>query len=194
MPGPTSLTTTLDAGNSRLVHLTWPAVSGATYRLERAACRSGCGWFSIGPASITTAFYDYTADATALPSAWLYHVIAIASGTTDSPPSPYDFATTATVLFAEPIGSNVTRIKGSHVQELRRAIDELRRAANLPATWTDYSAPTGFIFANDVLSMRTALAEVVSTFNETLTFPGETPAHNSRIYAYQFTQLRTGVK
>jgi hypothetical protein len=106
-------------------------------------------------------------------------------------------------LFAEPIGSNgATRIKGSHVGELRRTIDELRRAANLPPYmtptyadgWQDYSAATGRVLASHVLAMRTALAEAVSLLNGFSTFPGETPAHNSRINAYQFTQLRAGVK
>jgi len=194
LPAPTSFAASLDASNSRLVHLTWATVSGATYRLERSACRVGCGWSAIGPSSIANAFYDYLADPTALPSAGLYHVIAMANSV-ESSPSTYDFATTATLLFAEPIGSNgVTTIKGTHVQELRRAIDELRRAANLTAAWTDYSPPTGFIFANDVLTMRTALSQAVSQLNGTLSFPGEAPAHNSVIFASQFTQLRMGVK
>ena len=49
---------------------------------------------------------DDTVNASVLPVTYLYRVIATASGSADSPPSPIDYATTATILFTEPIGSN----------------------------------------------------------------------------------------
>ena len=102
---------------------------------------------------------------------------------------------------AEPIGRDVV-IKGSHVGEIRLAIDKLRAAANLPAYmlptysdgWSNYNAQTGFIFASQVLAMRTALSEAAAALGHPVIFSGETPAHNSAIYAYHFTQLRSGVK
>ena len=204
MPAPTSFSTALDATNSRIVHLYWASLgAGVTYRLERSTC-SGCGWSQI-PGSVATSSADFTADATTLPAARLYHVIAMASGTTDSPPSNFDYATTANQLFAETIEANgVTTIKGSHIQELRLAIDALRSTANLgaymPPTyetgWSNYDSPAGLVIrATDFLSLRTALDEAVfSLFTAHLTFSGETPAVGGVIYAYQLTQLRAGVK
>jgi YD repeat-containing protein len=194
MPAPASLTTTLLSDHA--VRVSWPAVSGSgvTYRLERSPCKS-CGWTQIA-ASLTGNSYDYTAPATALPEAWLYHVIATAGGTTDSAASPYDYVTTANVLFVEGIAPGVV-IKGSFVGEIRLAIDKLRAAANLPpysSGWSNYSAQTGPIYASYVLAMRTALSEAAAALGQTVPFQGETPAVGSTVYAYQFTQLRAGVK
>jgi hypothetical protein len=135
LTAPTSLTTTLTSDH--LVHLTWTSVSGTgvTYRLERAPCL-GCGWSTIA-SSIASNSYDFAAEASTLPAAWLYHVIATANGATDSPASNFDYAIAANVLFAEPVSAGTT-IKGSHLQEVRRAIDALRSTANLPP----YMTPT----------------------------------------------------
>jgi hypothetical protein len=201
MPAPASLTTILLSDH--VVRVAWAAVSGTpvTYRLERSPCLFGCAW-QLLVSSIAANSYDYTAPATAQPEAWLYHVIATASGTTDSAASPYDYATTANVLFAESLVPGSTVIKGTHVSEIRLAIDKLRAAANLasytpPAYsdgWTNYNAQTGLIYASQVLAMRTALSEAATALSHPVSFPGETPAVGSTVYAYQFTQLRTGVK
>ncbi|HEX3069976.1 MAG TPA: hypothetical protein VHX14_15520 [Thermoanaerobaculia bacterium] len=146
--------------------------------------------------SLASNSYDYTAPATTLPEAWLYHVIATATGTADSAASPYDYATTAHVLFVESIATGGA-IKGSYVGEIRLAIDKLRAAANLPPYsrgWSTYSAQTGPIYASYVLAMRAALSEAGAALGHSVPFSGQTPAVGSPIYAYQFTQLRTGVK
>jgi hypothetical protein len=198
-PAPVSLTTTLLSDH--VVRVSWTAVqgTGVTYQLERSSCL-GCGWDPVAY-SIGTNSYDYTAPGTALPEARLYHVIAMSGGATISTASPFDYATTANVLFAEPITSG-TLIKGFYVGEIRLAIDKLRAAANLPAYmtptysngWSNYNAETGFVYASYVLAMRTALSEAAAALSRPVTFSGETPTHNGGIYGYQFTQLRAGVK
>jgi hypothetical protein len=193
MPAPTSFAAWVDSSNSRLVHLSWPAVSGAAYRVEHRA-RLNIAWSPITVSMTGQTSADYMADPSVIPVAALYHVIAAASNNDDSSSSPSDWATTATVLFAEPIIAGSTTIKGSHVQELRRAIDALRAAANLTASWTDYSPPTGLIYASYVLAMRTSLNEATTALGQPWTFSGETPAVGSTVYAYQFTQIRAGVK
>jgi hypothetical protein len=92
----------------------------------------------------------------------------------------------------------VTTIKGTHVQELRKAIDAVRTAAGLghyTSGWTDYNAPTGHILATHVLDMRTALDQAVYALLAVhMSFASETPAALHRIYALQFNELRAGVK
>jgi hypothetical protein len=204
LTAPALLSATTQDSNTRVVRMQWTAVADATgYRMERATCLS-CGWAQIGPIPIGATSYDDTVNVGTFPAAYLYRVIAVASGRTDSPPSPIDFAVTATMLFAEPIGTNgVTAIKGTHVQELRKAIDALRISAGLPPYmtpayadgWADYNPASGLVLASHIGAMRTALAEAVLHLTSAqMTFTGEVPSHNSRIYAYQFTQLRTGVK
>ena len=190
-----SLSATTQDANTRTVRLVWTSVTGATgYRMERSTCLS-CGWSPIAPNPITALTNDDTVSASTLPVAYLYRIIALGNGT-ESPPSPIDFATTATLLFAETIGTNGTPVvRGSDVQELRRAIDALRRSAGRPAFWSDYSAPTGFVLASHVLDMRGALDEAwFYLINAHIAFTGDTPAGGHLIYADQLNQLRAGVK
>ena len=61
--------------------------------------------------------------------------------------------------------------------------------------WPNYNAPTGPISAAHVLAMRTALDDAVfHLFGVHMSFNGEVPTSGHGIYAYQFNQLRTGVK
>lgn len=199
---PPSFSAATQDSNSRVVRLQWTAVAGATgYRMDRAAC-ANCGWSTIGPIPFTGTTYDFTAEATASPAAWLYRVVALGNGV-QSQPSATDYAVTANVLFAEAIVANETLIRGSHVQELRRAIDALRAAAGLgPYTtpvyangWPDYNAPTGFVYAAHVTAMRNALSEAVQVLKGApLGYPGDAPAIGQPIYAYHLTQFRAGVQ
>ena len=203
LPAPVGLIATTQDADTRMVHLLWASVAESTgYRIERTTCLT-CGWATL--ATVTGAnTYDDTVNASAVPVAYLYRIIATASGSAESPPSPIDYATTATILFAEPIGSNgVTPIRGTHTQELRRAIDALRYSAGLPPYmtptysdgWPNYNAPTGIISATHVAAMRTALDDAVfHLFGVHMSFNGEAPTSGHGIYAYQFNQLRTGVK
>lgn len=160
--------------NSRVVHVTWSLVSGATsYRIDRATCTGVSCWGQAAISnSATVNSYDDTPSLVAGQpvTAYLYRVVAL-SGSSSSAPSAIDFATTAATLFAETIGSNgATVINGSHVRELRNAIDAVRVVAGLPASgygWTgwpaSYVSPTGLIYAADVGAMRRALDQAIST-------------------------------
>jgi hypothetical protein len=170
--------------------------------VERKDCFS-CAWLPIGPNPIAAATYDDTVNASTAPVAYLYHVIQVGSGSGDSPPSLPDYAVTATVLFAENIVTGKTPVRGSHVQELRKAIDALRSLASLPAYmtptytdgWPDYNAPTGPVLASHQTAMRTALDQAV--FNLTQQHPaytGTTLGAGVGIFAYHMTQLRSAVK
>jgi PKD domain-containing protein len=187
--------------NSNVVTLVWSqGPSGPTsYRIERKDCYN-CMWNVIGPNPTSATSYNDTFSAGSVLAAHLYHVIAVASGSSDSAPSAADYAVTATTLFAENIVAATptvpaTPIRGSHVQELRKAIDALRGLGNLPAYWTDYSPPTGAVPASDQTDMRTAVDQAVfNLLTYHLTFTGPTPAHSGGIYADQMNQLRAAVK
>jgi YD repeat-containing protein len=178
---------------SSVVRLTWqPGQSGSTsYRIERKDCYS-CLWHSIG--SVTDLWYYDTVAESSIPVPYLYHVIAVATGSSDSDPSAQDYAVTAATLFAEDVLPG-TRIRGSHIQELRRAIDELRVLAGLPRYWTNYNAPTGKVLASHQIEMRTALdAAVWALKTQHVPFAGSTPAPRVRILATHINQLRAAVR
>jgi hypothetical protein len=114
-----------------------------------------------------------------------------------------DYATTATTLFAEPIVGGSMPIRGSHVKELRNAIDAVRICAGLPPYapasgegWTgwpaSYSNQTGPILAVHVGAMRRALDEAIAQLNgshlATIANPSGT------ILAVHFNDLREAVR
>ncbi|HSY50862.1 MAG TPA: hypothetical protein VLC46_18810 [Thermoanaerobaculia bacterium] len=197
---PLNFSTALNGSSS--VTLVWSqGLSGPTsYRMERKDCYA-CAWVPIGPNPYSgTSYTDAISSISGNPpAAHLYHVIAVASGSSDSQPSNPDYAVTAFTLFAESIGTG-TPVRGTHVQELRKAIDALRSLANLPpytTGWTDYNAPTGLVLASHQTDMRTALDQAVSSPNVVgyhLTFTGTTPAHGIGIAASHLNQLRNAVK
>jgi hypothetical protein len=161
--------------------------------MERRDCYL-CAWTIVGPNPTTATSYNDSVSPGSMPAAHLYHVIAVASGSTDSTPSAPDYAVTATTLFAENITIG-TPIRGSQVQELRKAIDALRGLASLGAYWANYSAPTGVILASYQTDMRTALDQAVfNLVSYHLTFTGPVPSPGGAIYADQMNQLRTAVK
>jgi len=198
LSAPINFSTTLNGSSS--VTLGWaPGASGpSSYRIERKDCFT-CSWVAIGPNPTSANSYTDTISSVPgnPPAAHLYHVIAVASGSTDSQPSLPDYAVTASTLFAETIG-NQTPIRGAHVQELRRAIDALRALGNLlpyTAGWTDYNAPTGTVLAVHQTDMRTALDQAVfALLTRHVTFTGTTPANGVAISASHLNQLRNTVK
>jgi YD repeat-containing protein len=193
---PINLSATTQANSSFVVLIWSQGASGSTsYRIERKDCFA-CPWSAIGPNPTSATTYTDTISASpgSFPVAHLYHVIAVASGSSDSAPSAPDYAVTALTLFAESIGIG-TPIRGTHVQELRKAIDALRGLANLPAYWTDYSPPTEWILASHQTDMRTALDQAVfSLVTHHLTFTGTAPASGVGIAADHMNQLRAAVK
>ncbi len=195
LPRSLQLYATTQDSNSRVVRIVWAMVFDATsYRVQRTTCQV-CPWETVG--LVDTPTHDDVVAPSANPVTYLYRVIAMASGWADSAPSPIDYATTATTLFAESIVANSTRIDGAHVQELRKAIDAVRLSLGrypymtpiYANGWANYDEPTGLIYAAHVQAMHAALLEV--GVNVAFT---EGPAQNGRILAEHFTQLRTAVK
>jgi hypothetical protein len=117
--------------------------------------------------------------------------------------STLDYATIATTLFAETIVGGSTRIRGSHVKELRNAIDAVRNSAGLPPYapasgegWTgwpaSYSPASGRILAVHVGAMRRALEEAVSQLNGSHLAAVANPS--GKILAVHFNDLREAVR
>ncbi|HSY52633.1 MAG TPA: hypothetical protein VLC46_27785 [Thermoanaerobaculia bacterium] len=157
-------------------------------------------WAPIGRVSANTPTYPDTFAPPASPATYLYRVrigVTAANGVEfTSAPSALDYATIATVLFSdEPLTAGVTRIKGVHIGELRQAIDAVRRAANLSPAWTSYAPATGPVTAADNLQARQQLDQAVNLLLlHGVSYTGETPAANGKIWWYQLQQIRDGVR
>jgi hypothetical protein len=202
LPAPTTMvaaaTTTSNA--TLTVALQWSAVAGASwYQVERATRLALNDWQPILRHQTLTSAVD-TFGSTPAPVTYLYRVRAgVTNGGSSitSSPSPIDYATVATTLFTdEPLTAGVTSIKGAHLGELRKAIDAVRYATGtLSPSWNSYAAATGPTTANDNITARQSLDQAVNLLvGHGVGYSGETPALNSRIWAYQLQQIRNGVR
>jgi YD repeat-containing protein len=194
---PTGFSATTITSNSSQVAVAWNAVSGATwYQVERAPVVTG-PYSPVGGRITVTSVVHTLGDS--VPTTYLYRVVAgatFAGVDTYSPASGSDYATVAPTLFTnDPIAAGSTAIKGIHIGELRKAIDAMRLAANLPAAWSNYGPATGVVTAADNVVARQKLDEAVAILaGHYVSYSGQTPAINGQIWAYQLQQIREGVK
>jgi Bacterial Ig-like domain (group 3)/FG-GAP-like repeat len=182
---PTNLSASSTGGP---VMVTWTGTKGVEHY---EVWRSGAG---AGFALLTTTPNQSFFDATASPSAgWLYKVRGIPTGGgTPSAFSNADLASTFTFT-DETITIGVTKIRGTHVTELRNAVDSARVAAGLGVVaWTD---PTPVVVkAIHLTQLRTALDQARAAAGMP---PGSfttTPATGAKVKALDVTQLRAALR
>jgi YD repeat-containing protein len=137
------------------IALSWPAVSGAvSYRVERSPN-------VLSPyAAVAERVVNNFPDAGVVRgNTYLYRVRAVDAAGALSPPSPVAMATAVT--FADStLVAGVTRVKAVHVNDLRLAVDGVRRAAGLPAAvWGEAVAAGVPIRAEHVRELRRELDE-----------------------------------
>jgi len=127
--------------------------------------------------------------------AYIYHVVAIKSGTHSSP-SSRDVATT--VLFGADLVSRATAMTADHMVKLRQAVNAIRVLSGLPQTVFDDAdgALKGMRpKAKHITQLRTALAEARARLGLTGDAGGtRTIAAGSFIVADDVMELRRGVK
>jgi hypothetical protein len=186
LAAPSNLVAT--ATSTTQVALTWTAVSGATYQIFRKS--SGVAETQIGT-SAAASFNDTVSSGTA----HVYRVKAVASGSTSAFSNP-NLATT--VLFTEdPLAAGTTRIKRTHLVELRTAVNAVRAAAGLAAaTFTDPTITAGTTRAKAVhiTELRTALTPALTTLGFAAPTYSSGVAAAAQIKAVHFQELRTLIK
>jgi len=202
-PAPTGLLATTVSGNTLAVTVSWTFVQGSSwYQIERATRISLNDWQAVGP-HLTSASFTDSFGPTINPVTYLYRVrrgITVSGTDYLSNPSALDYATIGSNLFTdEPLDNGVTKatIKGIHIGELRHAIDAVRFAAGpgYPPAWSSYGPATGLVFGIDNTMARQKLDEaVIALVGHGVSYSGEVPAANGRIWAYQLQQIRDGVR
>jgi YD repeat-containing protein len=200
LPGPTGLRATTQA-NTSVVVIQWNAVSGATqYQVRRRTTMNGTATLVGSPTTQTSITDTVPASSTAI--AYIYVVNAINANGESPNASNADFAVTATSLFTDeplhalndPSGPSFAR--GAHILELRRAIDALRTAVSLGLVWPGATAPTGFMAATDVTSLKTALDPALQVFGYApFAWTGTpSPASGGFSYGASIQQLRDALR
>jgi len=172
------------------INVSWGAVAGATsYQVFR---RAAGGAFGLVASPTTTSFND-TAGANA---AYLYRVRAV-DGSGPSPDSVADLATTV-IFIDDPLATGVTRVKATHVTQLRTAVTAVQALAGLPAaSFTDPALAAGIgVKRLHVVELRNALDAARSALGlGAVVHPDPAiTAGTTRIRATHFAALRNGVK
>jgi len=149
---PSNLSATLVNG---AIVLSWsaatPAAGFGSYQVQRAVDSPAWSTAATGLSSAT-----WTQSSPSSGKAYVFEARVIDSNGAPSAWSSPDVATN--IVFADDPLSSGTIIRAVHVQELRTAIDAVRRTAGLPAQWSTYT-PTGFVLAQHMTEMRQALYE-----------------------------------
>lgn len=179
---------------NRNVTVSWSAVAGASgYRIERTTRRDAATSWSTTVGSATTSFSDVV-PASEQPVTYIYYVRTIDAYGELSDRGPWDHATAATALYAQPISAGVTIVRATDVGELRGAIDALRYAFYLADTFT--GSPTGFIRASDITALVTAFNEARGSIGAApFAYSGvPAPAPGGMVLGAHIQQLREALR
>lgn len=186
---PTGLTAAATTTTS--VSLNWTTVAGATgYKIYRSDS------YPTFTQIDTTSAPPYTDPTASAGTSYLYKVRAT-NGTTDSPDSNADLATT--VIFTDPtLTAGVTTVQAAHISELRTAVNAVRALVALGAgSFTDPTLSSSiFIQRVHVTQLRTALDAARSALGLTaITYAEPTiTVGSTTIKAAHVNELRQGVQ
>lgn len=140
--------------------------------------------------------YDDVVPPSSGPVTYIYYVRTIDQGET-SARGPWDHATTATLLYAQPqLVPNVTLIRGTDVGELRGAIDALRYAVHLAPQFGGSVPATGYITAAHFTALVIALNDARREMGAAdFTYSGvPAPLANGYIFGQHVQQLREALR
>lgn len=190
-PPPTSpASVTATRAGAATISVSWPAGSSPVgisgYRVERLP-----GNMTFTTSGTGTTFVDTNGLVSG--NAYLYRVSAVDTNATISTPTAYDLATLIE-LRDDPVVAGVTPIRGTHIVDLRRAIDAIRHAAGLGSAWTNYDPPTGIVRASVFTELRDRLNESRSTLQLPTVQFSNSVAPGAPVRANDLLKLRDGVK
>jgi N-acetylmuramoyl-L-alanine amidase len=175
------------ATSTSQVTIQWTAVFGATtYELFRSSANSG---WSLITSTGNTAYPDggLTANTT-----YLYKVRGVGSGLVSSF-STIDPATT--IIFTDTDLSGVT-IKATHIDELRIAVNAMRRAAGLSeVAFTDTSLVGNSVRSVHITDLRTALDEARAAIGQmAVNYSEPITGGNTVVRVVHIVEIRSGVQ
>jgi len=171
------------------VALTWSGVAGATYY---DIARASDGGVMRVIASVSGPAYT---DTLVSPGRAYVYRVRSRSASASGPYSNPDLATT--VMFSDdPLVARQTKVRSTHLTELRTAVNAVRITASLPPLpWTDSAGVGTLIRRIHVEELRAGLLEALTTL--TLPWPTFTDVvlqSQSPIKVVHIQQLRGGVK
>lgn len=175
------------ASSSTQVDITWTASVGAdSYEVDRSA---GGGVFTLVGSPVENSFSDTTAIAN---TSYLYQVRAV-NGAGTSADSTSDLATT--VIFTDSPVTTATRVKTTHLSQLRTAVNAVRTLGGLGAfAYTDAVATTLKIKAVHYTQLRTALDEARTALGLSTGGYTDPTLANVKVKAIHTEELRERVK
>jgi PKD-like domain len=181
-----------EASGGPAVSISWAAVDGAeSYLLQRTTTLGSTT--SVTRQVWATSSVD-SPPATGVPVTYVYYVLAVQNGY-PSLRGAFDHATVGTSLWSQTITPRETRIRGTDIQELRAAIDAVRKAFNHGAAFPGSVVPSGAITPASITALVDALAPARATAGyPPFAFRDVTPPEKDKlIRAEHIRQLRDAV-
>lgn len=177
------------ANSSSQIALSWAVpASGAVghYRVERR--ESAAGQYTLLATTTTAGHTDTQVNAE---TAYLYRVSAVSTGGSVAGVSNTALGTAVTFT-DDPIAAGVTAVRALHLDELRRAVNAVRRLAGLAdAQWTDAAQVGVAVRAAHVREMRERLNEALTALQmPTPSYTDATLVAGATIKAAHFNELR----
>jgi YD repeat-containing protein len=185
---------TITSTSDNQVVISWTAVPGAvTYRVERSP--NVLTPYSQVTDSSSTTFPDTNVSRG---NTFLYRVRAVDGSGNASAPSSVVFGTAVTFV-DDPIFINSTKVKADHVNDLRVAVNGVRRAAGLTdAVWGETVSTGTPVRASHVQELRDSLngglvglGLPTPSFDDATLHTGENGSTPTPIRKVHFEQLRT---
>jgi hypothetical protein len=185
-PPPTPTGVTAGAITSTRVDVTWNAIAGATYQIDRQA--AGGAFSQIGTSPVNS----YSDNSASADSAYLYRVRAVNTGGA-SASSAADLATT--VIFTDNPLTAGTLVKAVHLSQLRTAVNAVRLLAGLGSGSFTGTATFGTVIgAIQINELRSSLDAARGTLGFSTGGYTNTSLIGAAIKAVDSQELRDRVK
>ncbi len=192
LPAPASVVATASGATSVMV--SWsPVTDAVSYQVVRSDDAT-----TFIPAAGTPAGNTLTDTGAAADTAYLYKVRAVDASNVAGAYSVADLATT--VIFTDaPFGNDATMVKAVHIDELRTAVNAVRKlASRTTATFSDPTITPGVttIQADHLMQLRSNLDEALAAlFLPQGSYADPTIMAGSKaVMAVHFTELQNAVK
>lgn len=187
MLGSTTPIVVATASGPAAITVTWSGDPAHTYQVRRIARKTDN--FTNSAITQVTGFNQFVDNGVIAGNTYLYNILDVTTGVIGN----NDYATA--MIFTDAALAPGTPIQTAHFDELRTAVNAMRKAAALTAaSWTDPSLSNGIVKTTHVIQLRSALNEALLGLNRYASFTDSSLTAGMPIRAAHIRELREAVK
>jgi hypothetical protein len=175
------------ASGPAAITVTWSGDPAHTYQIRRIARKTDN--FTNSAITQLTGVNQFVDNGVISGNTYLYNILDITTGVIGN----NDYATA--MIFTDAALAPGTPIQAAHFNELRTAVNAMRKAAALTAfSWTDPSLANGIVKTSHVTQLRSALNDALLALNRYASFTDSSLTAGMPIRAAHIRELREAVK